>query len=68
MSTIIKGNIVIKDNKNFISTTEAAQLSFRSLKSVRNWCKKNARRGWAFKHSNKWYLNKIIYLESVEIQ
>ncbi len=58
-------SIITKDNKNFISTVEAAKLSFRTLKSVRDWCKKNTWKGLAFKHANKWYLDKDRYLKSI---
>ena len=59
-------SIEFQDNQNFISTVEAAKLSFRTLKSVRDWCKKNAHRTVAFKHANKWYLDKNKYLASIE--
>lgn len=57
--------VIIKNNSKFISTSEAAQLSSYSLKAVRDWCIKNKRFGWAYKHSNKWYLHKERYLESL---
>lgn len=59
---------IVISNQDFISTKEAAQLSSYTLKSVRDWCLKHRGTDYVFKHSNKWYLHKETYLNSVADQ
>ena len=47
--------VTIFSSNNYLSTREAADKYFYSLKTIRRWIKKRRVKG--FKHARKWYVH-----------
>ena len=60
-----KNQVIV--NTEFISVKEASNLYHCSSREIRYWCQKYRRYKLAFKHGNKWYLNKNEFIKHKDL-